>query len=114
MMPHEALDNLLAGCYPSDTHARCDHLGEGIEAHDATVRVHGEQGGDEGAQELDVGGWRWRIGCEGGGIGLHLEEVVRLVFKDVEVVLLRYVIESSAAPLTLRCPGWILSGRDRV
>ena len=47
----EAFAEIRLGCYPSETAAWGDGLGESIEADDATLVVDGEVGGNEGVQK---------------------------------------------------------------
>ena len=54
-MPDVAFDDLLRGRDPAEARARGDDLGEGVEAHDAPVRVHAEEGWDQGCEEFLVG-----------------------------------------------------------
>ena len=47
----EAFAEIGLGCYPAETAAWGDGLGESVKADDATLVVDGEVGGDEGIQE---------------------------------------------------------------
>ena len=100
----EPLDDLVRGRDPAAAGTWRDDLAEGVEAEDAAVGVEGEVGGDERMQEGFVrgrlGGWR-RCGREG-AVGLHLEEVVGLVFDDVDVMFLRHGVDLFASLERLR------------
>ena len=47
----EAFAEIGLGCYPAETTAWGDSLGESVEADDATLVVDGEVGGNEGVQK---------------------------------------------------------------
>lgn len=109
-----AVDDLLAGRDPADARAGRDDLAEGVEAHHAPVGVQGEVAGDEGAEEVGVGGGRCGGGRVQAGVRVHLEEVVGLVFEDDEVVFLRDGVDLLAPLDGLRGAGGVLTGRDGV
>ncbi len=113
-VPDEALDDLFRGCNPAQTHARSDDFGEGIQAHDATVYVHTEQGRHERFDEFFMRGGRWYVGRVWTRVWLHLEEEVGFVFEDVDVVLLRHAVDFFSSLQRLRGTGRIMSGRDCV
>jgi len=77
-MPEVALAELFWGGDPADAGAGGDDFGEGVDADDAPGCVKGEEGGDEGGEEVGVGCWGGGGWGEGAGVGLHLEEVVGL------------------------------------
>lgn len=96
-MADVALDDLLRGCDPPDSCSRREDLGEGIHAHDAPVDVHAQERGDKRVDKFFVRGGGRNSGGVGAGIGLHLEKIVWLVFKNVKIVFLRTTIEVLAA-----------------
>lgn len=104
-----ALADLVGGGDPADAGAGSDDFGEGVEAHHAAVDIEREEGRDEIFQELLVRCWR-RHGRVGAGVGFHLQEVVRFVLEDVEVVLLRQGVNLSPSLGRLCRTGWILAG----
>lgn len=100
-MPVQPFDHLLRGRDPADAGAGRDDFREGIHAHDAPVDVHAQQRGDEGADEFLVRG-RWRhVGRVRACVWLHLEEEVRLIFEDVDVVFLCYGVDGLASLVAL-------------
>lgn len=113
-MADEALDELGGGGDPAGAGAGGDDLGEGVEAHNAAVDVEAHEGGDEALQELLVGGGGWEGGGGGAGVGLHLEEVVGLVFDNEDAVLLADLVELLAAGEGHRRAGGVLARGDGV
>ena len=60
-------------------------------------------------------GCRWgHIWSVGTGVWLHLQEVIGLVFEDIDIVFLRTTVDIAAALLALRSTSWILPTRHRV
>ena len=116
LVADEALDDLRRGGDPATAGSWREDFGEGVEAHDAAVGVHTEEGGGEGGEELGVGGG-WGDGGVvggGGGVGFHLEEVVGFVFEDVDVVFLGDAVDFFTALFGLGCAGGVLARGDGV
>jgi hypothetical protein len=110
----ETLDNLCRCCDPSRACAGRNHLGEGVETHDAAVGIQAQQAGHELTQELLVAGWWWYRLCVGAGVGLHLQEVVGLVLDDEDVVLLAHLVQFLASLHALCCAARVLARGDGI
>lgn len=107
-------DDLLRGCHPTNARAGCENLGEGIHAHHATINVKSEERWDKRLDELLVRLGRVGLGGVGAGVRLHLQEVVRLVLENDEVVLLSDLVDVAPPLFALRGASGVLAGGDGV
>ena len=110
----EPLDDLLGPDDPTNARTRRDDLGERLEPEDAAVDVDAQERWDEGLDEFLMGSRRRNGSSVRAGVGLHLEEVVRLVLDDVDIVLLRDLVHGFPSLRQLRRASGVLSGGDGV
>ena len=113
-MPDIALNDLLRSRDPADPRPRRKNLREGIHAHDTTVHIHAQERGDKGFHEFLVGSWGRDVRGIRTGVGLHLQEIIGLVFKDVQIVFLTTAIELTAALYTLCSTRGVLPAGDGI
>ena len=102
-MANISFDDLLRSGDPADSCSRRKDFGERVHTHHTAVDVHTKKGRNESFDKFLVGSWGRDVRGVGARVWLHLEEVVWLIFKNVDIVFLTTSIE-------LPAPLYALSG----